>query len=137
MMTNSYKFPTPRLIGFDDLFKELEKFSLYKDNSYPRHNVCTVDDNEYLIELALAGYQREDITIEVENNTLTIKGTPTKEDDSKKYLHKGISSKSFTTSFKLNENAVVDKASFTDGILSISLRLEVPEEKRPQLIEIK
>jgi molecular chaperone IbpA len=102
---------------------------------YPPHNVVKKDDINFSIELALAGYNKEQLTVEVKDGILVVSGG--KEGDSEReYLHRGISAKKFTRTFRLSEHVVVDGADFIDGLLVIDLRVEVPEEKRPRLIPI-
>jgi molecular chaperone IbpA len=91
---------------------------------------------KYDIELAIAGFKKEDISIELKEHVLTIKGDrePRREQD--KYVHKGISGRKFLKSFRLSEYAEVSGADLTDGILTVGIEVVLPEEKRPQMINI-
>lgn len=135
MVSKTFTFPYSNFIGFDHLLNEIDRMSNASDASFPRHNVVKFSDNEFAIELALAGYKKEDLSIEMKEGNLTVSGNSSAGVDYE-YLHKGISSKKFTRTFKLAEHILVDSADFVDGILSIFLRLEIPEEKLPKTISI-
>jgi molecular chaperone IbpA len=126
------------LIGFDSLFNDVEKrFANSVQTNYPPYNVLKHDDDHFEIEVAVAGFDREDITIEVDQNLLTIKGKRLKEDDASKYLHRGLAARDFERSFTLAEHMIVGDAELTNGILSVKLTREVPEALKPRLIAIK
>jgi molecular chaperone IbpA len=104
---------------------------------YPPHNVVKKDETHFSVELALAGYTKEALTVEVKDGILVIAGGKTEEGEGEReYLHRGISAKKFTRTFRLSEHVVVDGADFKDGLLVIDLRVEIPEEKRPRTIPI-
>ena len=127
------------MVGFDGIWEELDRHlhgAQQTIQAFPKHNIVKLDDGTYLIELALAGYSREDLQVELKKGTLTITGDKS-EEKLVEFIHKGISSKKFTRSFRLNENIIVKGSLFVDGILSISLELEVPEEHKPRLIDIQ
>ena len=137
--SRSITWPRSTMVGFDSIWEELDRHlhSAHQTiQAFPKHNVVKLDDGTYLIELALAGYSREDLQVELKEGTLTITGDKSNEDESK-YIHKGISSKKFTRSFRLNDNVIVKGSRFVDGILSISLEHVVPEEQKPRLIDIQ
>ena len=140
MVTKAFSFPRSHFIGFDHVWSEIEKLSDMADNKlYPPHNVVKHDDTNYSIELAVAGYSKETLSIEVKEGILIISGDnrPTLgKEIEKEYLHRGISSKKFTRTFRLSEHVVVDGADFKNGLLVIDLRVEIPEEKRPRQIPI-
>jgi molecular chaperone IbpA len=126
------------LIGFDGLFNDVEKrFANSVQTNYPPYNVLKHDDDHFEIEIAVAGFDREDITIGVDQNLLTIKGTRLKEEDTSKYLHRGLAARGFERSFTLAEHIIVGDAELTNGILSVKLTRELPEALKPRLIEIK
>jgi len=126
------------LIGFDSLFNDVEKrFANSVQTNYPPYNVLKHDDDHFEIEVAVAGFDREDITIEVDQNLLTIKSKRLKEDDASKYLHRGLAARDFERSFTLAEHMIVGDAELTNGILSVKLTREVPEALKPRLIAIK
>lgn len=131
-------WPRSSFVGFDRIWNELDTAltsGVDNTNVFPRHNIVKVSEESYEIELALAGYDQEDLNVEVEEGLLVISGE--KEDDSVDYLHKGISTKKFRRSFRLAEHVIVSGAKFVNGLLVISLEQEVPEEKKPQTIDIK
>jgi len=137
--TRNVTWPRSTMVGFDSIWEELDRHlhgAQQSIQSFPKHNIVKLDDGTYLIELALAGYSREDLQVELKSGTLTITGDKGNEDESR-YIHKGISGKKFTRSFRLNENVLVKGSLFVDGILSVSLELQVPEEHKPRLIDIQ
>ena len=135
-MTGTFMFPRNAFLGFDHLFDELESITNHAKDSYPPHNDVKYDGMKYDIELAIAGFKKEDISIELKEHVLTIKGDrePRREQD--KYVHKGISGRKFLKSFRLSEYAEVSGADLTDGILTVGIEVVLPEEKRPQMINI-
>jgi len=123
-------WPRASFVGFDRIWNELDTAltnSVDNTNVFPRHNIVKVSDEDYLIELALAGYDHDDLAVELEDGVLVISGE--KLDDDVEYLHKGISTKKFRRTFRLNENVEVKDAKFTNGLLTIELSHKVPEEK--------
>ena len=138
MTRNNIKMHVPRslFVGFEHLFDDLERIhgSARSGDNYPPHNIVKLNDEKFLIELAVAGFAEEDISIEVKEGILAISGDTTV--DERAYVYKGISSRKFEKSFRISEFVVVDGASLVDGILVIKLRVELPEEKRPRKINI-
>lgn len=130
------KFPHAKFIGFDDLFSEMDRFMNLSTPRFPFYNIIRTSETDYEIEMALAGYTKDEITIEAKNNLLTVRGDPVKEEEKPDYIHKGITKTSFSETFRLQDNVVVDDAVMKDGILSILLRVEVPEKEKPRLIQI-
>ncbi len=127
--------PDNRFIGFDTMFDRLERNVQYHDTNFPVYNV--VHDKEkdsYVIELALAGYSDDDITITVDDQTLIIKGD--KGEDQKQYTHKGIAFRKFEKRWTLGEYMVVQGASFENGLLKIEIDKVIPDEKKPRVITI-
>lgn len=134
-MVNMVKTFPSTMVGFDRLFDEIENQLNRTNDGFPRHNLIKHGDYEYTIQLAVAGCTEDDLTIETKDNSLIVTGT--KRDDSElNYLHKGITTKDFGRTFKLADHTVVDGASLEHGILSIDLRVEIPEEKKPRTIPI-
>ena len=130
-------FSTPlarQFVGFDTLFDELNEMATRKEPNYPAYNIAKDDDEHYRIELALAGFSRNEISIQTEKGILTVAAN--KGEDNANYLHQGIAKRAFSKAFRLAEYIKVDDAQFTDGILTIFLRREIPEADRPQQIEI-
>jgi len=124
-------------IGFDRMFDKLFDENVSTTN-YPPYNIVKVDDSNYAIEIAIAGFSKDEIEIETKENTLTIKSQSRPEgDDDKEYLHKGISNRAFTRSFTVSDDVVVKGATFENGLLNVQLERIIPEEKKPRLIKIK
>ena len=139
MMTRnnlSLTYPRSMFVGFESLFNDLERLTAITpgQDNYPPHNVVKIDDENFNIEMAVAGFTKDDIDVELKDGTLTISGQ--KSEDEREYAYKGISSRKFSKSFKLAEYVVAGGADLVDGILVVNLRVDVPEEKRPQKIEI-
>jgi molecular chaperone IbpA len=103
---------------------------------YPPHNVVKHDEENFSVELALAGYAKEDLIVEVRDGILLVASDTKSDSQDREYLHKGISQKKFRRTFRLSEHVVVDGADFKDGLLVIDLRVQLPEEKRPRTITI-
>ena len=135
-MTGNFHFPRNAFLGFDHIFDELERVTNHAKDSYPPHNVVKQDDMKYEIELAIAGFSKEDIEIELKDHVLSIKGEREQKRDQDKYVYKGISARKFYKSFRLSEYAEVSGADMKDGILTVSIEVVLPEEKRPQIISI-
>jgi molecular chaperone IbpA len=142
-MTQVTRFDTAALnralVGFDRLFDTFEtRFANQLTTNYPPHNIVKTDDTHYQIEIAIAGFKKHEVAVEVEQDMLTVRGeteTPT-ESTSRQYLHRGLSSRNFVRSWQLAEHMVVNGAEIKDGILTISLEYVIPEEKKARVIDI-
>ena len=125
-------------IGFDRMFDRLFDEGSVVTTNYPPYNIVKVDDSNYIIEIAIAGFSKDEVEVETKENTLTIKSQSRPEgDDDKEYLHKGISNRAFTRAFTLSDDVVVKGATFENGLLNVELERIIPEEKKPRLIKIK
>ena len=129
-------FPRSSFVGFDHLFQDLDWVARHASDTYPPHNIVKVSDNDYQIEIAVAGFTFEDLDIEQDERTLTVSGSKKTPDVEHEYIHRGISQKNFKRVFRLSEYVYVDGASLEGGILAITLKFELPEEKRPRKIDI-
>ena len=127
-------FKDPFFIGWDRQFRDLEKV-MHNSTNYPPYNLAQVGEDSYMIELALAGFKREDISVEQEKNVLTIKGSSEPEDETT-YIHKGIGARSFARTFSLSEFMEVAAVAMSDGILKVFIVRNVPEEAKPKTFEI-
>jgi len=137
MVSKAFSFPRSHFIGFDHIWNDIARLSEMSDNKlYPPHNVVKQDDTHFSVELALAGYSKDELTVEVKDGILVVTGGKAEGDEEREYLHRGISAKKFTRTFRLSEHVVVDGADFKDGLLVIDLRVEIPEEKRPRIVQI-
>ena len=137
MVRNTMNVPRSLFIGFEPILNELERIHTagrIQDN-YPPHNVVKVDDENFIIEMAVAGFSQDDIHVEVKDGILLVKAEKAEKDE-REYAHKGISSRKFEKSFRLSEFVVIDGADLVDGILVVNARVEVPEERSPRKIEI-
>ena len=126
-------------VGFDNLFNELETISSQKQNSFPAHDILRISEDEYEITLALSGFNKDDISIDVHDGVLTIKGNGGTEvqNDKLQYLYKGIAKRSFEQKFRLEQYVDVKDAKLSNGLLTISLLREIPEERKPRQITLK
>ena len=130
-------FSTPmarQFVGFDLLFDELNALADRKESNYPAYNIAKDDDEHYRIELALAGFSTDEVTIQTEKGILTIEAN--KAEERGNYIHQGIAKRGFSKMFRLAEYMKVDDARFVDGILTVFLHREVPEADRPKHISI-
>jgi len=125
------------LIGFDRIFNDFENRFQQSTTNYPPYNVIKHDENTFEIEVAVAGFDREDITVQVDQDQLIIKGKKPKEEDTTQYLHRGLATRDFERSFTLAEHIVVGEGEMINGILRVKLTREVPESLKPRLITIK
>ena len=134
---------TPYAVGFDRVFDQLNR---YVDNNatstgFPPYNIRKEGDNNYVIEMALAGFGKEDIEVEVADSTLSVRSTkkPLNEDvaSNDDTVYRGISYRKFDRKFTLAEDVVVNDAKLANGMLILELERVVPEAKKPRLIDIK
>lgn len=121
------------MIGFDNFFEQASR--LPNSQKYPPYNIEKKSDTHYQIEVALAGWTEEQIDIEEHQSSLTIKGSKT-DDSDRDFIYKGIGSRAFTREFKLSDHMHVANASLNQGILTISLKVELPEELQPRKISV-
>ena len=134
-MPNLDKF----FVGFDDQFNRMAK--LHDDftkniPNYPPYNIQKTGDNNYVIELAVAGFAKQDIEIEFADDKLIIKGN-TKDDESSDFLFKGIAARNFTRTFVLDDQIEIKDAAMLNGMLKIALERIIPDHKKPKKIEVK
>ena len=127
-------------LGFERLFHDMEKMldsNVSKTvSTFPPHNILKLDDNRYIVELAVAGFSTDEIDITVDDGNLVIKGEKEEKDTGIQYLHKGIGTRSFTKTLRIADTVEVKGAEFKDGILKIGLENIIPEHKKPKKIEI-
>lgn len=132
---NTRAFPA----SFDAVLSMLEQGINQIDSSgYPPHNIYRVGTDDFYIEMAVAGFTREDFEITVDKSTLTVATKPAADnpDEGRVYLHKGLARRAFRRSFRLGEYMVVKGAEMTNGLLRIHVARELPEEAKPRQIEI-
>lgn len=130
-------FKDPFFIGFNRTLDRLNTVHTAAVNqSYPPYNIFKVDEDTYRVDLALAGFDKKDIDVSVDNGTLIIKGEVTTEDTAET-IHKGIATRKFTRTFALGEYMEVVGAELKNGMLSVNVERIVPEDKKPKSIKIK
>jgi molecular chaperone IbpA len=124
-------------VGFDRLASLLEAASRAEGpTGYPPYNIETVGENAYRIELAVAGFKPEELNIEAKENTLTVQGRKAVNDDTRRFLHRGLAERNFERRFQLADYVVVTGAALSDGVLAIDLERQLPEALKPRRIEI-
>ena len=133
----------PVTIGFDSMFDNFER--MFEDDffntstSYPAYDIVKTDENQYDVEVALAGFNKKDIKVEFADGQLSIesiKNQTAKEKDNGK-IYKGIAKRYFKKSFSIADNCEVKEAGLKDGLLKVSLERIIPETQKPKVIEIK
>ena len=125
-------------IGFDRLFNELERgfANSPNGNGYPPYNIAQVNEDEYMISLAVAGFSMDNLEITKDGDTLKVEGTAPKGDEDVNYLHKGICGRNFRREFTLADHVNVNSANLELGMLNIHLVRELPEALKPKKIKI-
>ena len=127
-----------RLIGFDRVFDAVNRLHSIEggqSNSFPPYNIKKLDDENYEITLALAGFKKSELSVVVEDGNLVVKGEQEKSED--EFLHKGIAERNFTRTWALADEVKVSGSKLEDGVLTISLVHEIPEDKKPIENKIK
>ena len=135
----------PFSIGFDDMFDQFENMlgngALTLQSNYPPYNIRKVGNDNYAIELALAGFNKKDVEVEFEDNLLTVKTKKVNKSEDQnvdgEIIHKGISQRQFARSFTIADDVRVNGAELKDGLLTVSCEKIIPEHKKKKLIEIK
>lgn len=142
MGTLSQYFPEqlrPYTVGFDDVFSRFDQLAktTVKSFGYPPYNILKVDENKYVIELAVAGFAKQDIELELKENTLVVTGKINTNDNSSEYLYKGIADRAFTRTFNLADTVEIKNAEYFNGMLKVWLENIIPESRKPKKIDIK
>ncbi len=134
MVTFDWETYAPYMIGFDNEINRINRLSAFASGgtNYPPYNIITGSDNRTILEVALAGFSKEDIEVATEENILTISCYP-KEKEAVKYTHKGIAARSFSKSWQLGEDTEVESVDYKDGMLTISVQKIIPEEKQKKI----
>ena len=131
-------FKDPFFIGFDralDTWSHAQTVS--SATNYPPYNVIKVDEDNFVVELAVAGFAKTDINLSTADGKLIVKGELTTEDNDSKFIHRGIAARKFTREWALGEYMEVKAAELKDGMLKIDIVRILPEEKKPKTIKIK
>ncbi len=125
-------------VGFDRLAALLEAAAGADSASgYPPYNIEATGESAYRIEIAVAGFRPDELSLEVRENLLTVQGRKAQADDSKRFLHRGLAERNFERRFQLADHVEVTDAKLADGLLTVSLKREIPEALKPRKIEIK
>ena len=134
MVTFDWDTYTPYMLGFDDEINRINRLASFASGgtNYPPYNIITGSDNRTILEVALAGFAKEDIEVATEQNILTIRSYP-KEKEAVKYAHKGIASRSFSKSWQLGEDMEVKDVDYKNGMLTVQLQKIVPEGKQKKI----
>ena len=135
----------PFSIGFDDMFDQFENMlgngGLSMQSNYPPYNIRRTGQDKYSIEVALAGFSKNDVEVEFEDNLLTVRTKQVDKSENKnddgEIIHKGISQRHFARSFTIADDVKVNGAQLKDGLLTIACERIIPEHKKRKLIEIK
>ena len=136
----------PVTVGFDNVFDHFERmfdedFTSFNAPTFPFYNIVKQGKNKYDIELALAGYSKDDIEVNLEEGVLTIKSKKEEKTDEKdedgEIIHKGIAKRYFSKSFTIADDVEVKGAELKDGLLKVALERIIPEHKQPKTIEVK
>jgi len=125
------------LLGFDTLFNDFEgRFANQIKDNYPPYNILKHSEDSYEIEVAVTGFAPEEVTVEIDQNQLVIKGQRLREVDEPQYLHRGLATRDFTRSWTLAEHMEVGEGKIKNGVLTIALTRIVPEALKPRQLKI-
>ena len=125
------------VVGFERLAQQLEQAKSDSASNWPPYNIESTGEDSWRIELAVAGFKTDELTLEVNQNLLTVTGRKTANDDGERnYLHRGLAERDFERRFQLADYVVVTEAGLDNGLLTISLKRELPEALKPRRIEI-
>ena len=126
---------SPFAVGFDRTFGTSEVLANSRQTNYPPYNIRKVSDDQYTIELAVAGFEEKDIDVELAGENLTIKGNRPKEAENG-LLHQGLAARDFSKKFVLSDDMIIKGAALSNGMLYIGIERVIPEEKRPRKIKL-
>jgi molecular chaperone IbpA len=124
-------------VGFDRLAALLDAAAIDNSAGYPPYNIERTDEQAYRIEIAVAGFRPDELSIEVRESLLTVQGRKAANEDARRFLHRGLAERDFERKFQLADHVLVKEARLADGLLSIDLAREVPEALKPRKIAIQ
>ena len=124
------------VVGFDRLADLLDSAAAETATGYPPYNIERTGENEYRVEIAVAGFKPDELSIEVKEAVLTVQGRKAANDSERRFVHRGLAERNFERRFQLAEYVLVTDAQLADGLLAISLKRELPEALKPRRIEI-
>jgi molecular chaperone IbpA len=142
-MTQLVRFDTNALnralLGFDSMFDDFEhRFANQLKDNYPPYNIVKHDDASYEIEIAVTGFAKDEVTVEIDQTQLIVKGVRDKSNDiTAEFLHRGLSFRDFTRSWTLAEHMEVGEGKIKNGVLTIELKRIVPDALKPRVLKIK
>lgn len=136
-MNNLARWETysPVSIGFEDMWKTLDALAANPQNNYPPYNILKLDDERQQLQLALAGFEREDIEVALERKVLNI-SVQSSMTENVEYVHKGIAKRTFNRNWQLSDDTVIEDVVFNNGLLCVTLKREIPEEQRRKVFDI-
>jgi len=137
--TNALNQLNRAMVGFDRFFDDFEhRFANQIQNNYPPHNIAKYDEDTYEIQIAVSGFDKDELTVELDQNNLIIKGEHVdNQSDTLEYIHRGLAARDFTKSFALAEHIEVGDVRIKNGILYIQLKRIIPESLKPRVLKIK
>jgi molecular chaperone IbpA len=124
------------VVGFDRLADLLDSAASEAPAGYPPYNIERTGDNTYRVELAVAGFKPDELSIEVKESVLIVQGRKAANDAERRFVHRGLAERNFERRFQLAEYVLVTEAKLADGLLAIDLKRELPEALKPRRIEI-
>lgn len=126
-------------VGFEDTVKQLDTIArtTAKSFGYPPYNILKIDDNKYVIEVAVAGFGKQDLTVELKENSLVISGNVTSNTPAYDFLYKGIADRAFTRTFNLADTVEIQNTQLMNGMLKVFLENIIPENKKPRKFDIE
>ena len=142
-MTQITRFDTNALnralVGFDTMFEDFEhRFANQLKDNYPPYNIVKHDEDTYEIEIAVTGFAKDEVIVEIDQNQLVVKGIRDKSNDvTAEFLHRGLALRDFTRSWTLAEHMEVGEGTIKNGVLTIELKRIVPEALKPRVLKIK
>jgi len=127
------------LLGFDTLFNDFEhRFSNQINNTYPPYNILKHDEDTYEIEIAVTGFDKDEVVVEIDQNNLVVRGQRKEVDlNEPTYLHRGLATRDFTRSWTLAEHMEVGEGRIKNGVLTVELKRVVPESLKPRVLKLK
>lgn len=127
------------LLGFDSVFNDFERrFANQISTSYPPYNFIKTDENSYELEIAVTGFSPEEVTVEIDQNQLIVRGEKSKENEVEPhYIHRGLAARKFVRAWLLPEHMEVNEGKIKNGVLSITLNRVIPEALKPRVLQIK
>lgn len=126
------------LLGFDSLFDNFERrFANQLNNNYPPYNIIKQNENLYELEIAVTGFAPEEITVEIDQSQLVVKGERKRDEDADaQYLHRGLAARDFTRTWTLADHMQVERGSIKNGVLKITIKRVIPESLKPRILDI-